>query len=151
MYTLNDLPGGAVIRIYATCDRYTPESVAEGDAEEHGWVGSLSDTAIYPSRNDVAPILEYRVMLNGTIRQESWHDTPEEAREEMLEEISELLRDLGSFETDDGSTLYASDSVTWDYRTADEYRYAVHAHVKHYTAERGWVEDDLDIVSGEQK
>lgn len=47
-------------------------------------------------------------------------ETVDQWRDRMLE------RYLGAVDSDDGETAYAADGVTWDYGTAEQYRYAAH-------------------------
>ena len=136
MFTLDTLPKNGVIRVYATCERVTPESASEGVAAESGWVTSLDSRMFYESRNDVAPVFECNT---------------EEFDEEAENELISLLNSLGSNYSDDGSTIYGQERDE-DYATGDEYGYALHAHVKHFehhlgeTARGGWVETNLAII-----
>lgn len=133
------------IRVYATVDRITPESAEFGDAEERGWVNSLDSSDIYESRNDVKPIFEAYVTGVTPSGTNIWSDTlygvDLDTSDELHEEFRELVQNFGAdFMSDADSTLYAADTVVYDYTTADEYAYAIHAHVKRFTATAGYAE-----------
>ena len=131
MITLDTLPRHGVIRVYATADVITSESAAHGDAAARGWVDDLDSTELEESRNYVRPVFECRV--------ESFDD---DAREVLADTVARL----GAHESDDGCTLYGCDGVTWDYATDAVWLYALHGHVKHFDAARGWVEDAVVIA-----
>lgn len=134
MFTLTSLPRSGYLNVYATCERVTDESAAEGMPAEQGYVNSLDSRTIYVFRNNVQPVLTARI-VDGAL-----HD-PDDA-----ERLADLISELGAFHTSDGSTLYGED-VHVDYSTGDHFTYTLHAHVKHYDAARGYVEDDVNIVA----
>lgn len=151
MYTLKNLPRNGVLRIYATCEAVTPESAEIGDAAERGWVDSLDSRSMYESRNDVSPIIELHVLhLLGGDTVALCDDpnardiTVEEADAEARDSIRRTLDALGAYENNGDGTLYGAGEDE-DYATGTSYRYALHAHVKHYSGERGWVEDAVEL------
>lgn len=154
MFTLDTLPRNGVLRIYGTADHYTPESLENGTPETNGWVDSLDSRSIQESRNDVRPLVELHVLhLLGGGATVCLTSDPNEADMTVMEmdadardEIGAVLSRLGAYQTDSGATLYAVDESP-DYATGEHWMYAIHAHVKHYDALRGWVEDDVDITA----
>jgi hypothetical protein len=142
---LNTLPRYGVLRIYATVDRITEESAAEGDAAERGWVSQVGSAQpfIYDSRNEVDPVFEARIE-NGKLSTYFLSEAiTDETHAEALEEIAELINSLGAIESDDGSTIYAADPVI-NSITGDYFNYALHSPVKQYVIARGYVEDEVD-------
>jgi hypothetical protein len=156
MFDLTHLPRTGKLRIYATADYITEESAAEGDAKERGWVNSLDalPQGICESRNDVEPLAEFVVAeLNGkryVIDQDTWTEGGDwdDAQDQVLSDIRDILEELGGHDSDDGSTIYGHREQEVQTGDGGVMTYAIHAHVKHYGAGRGWVEDDIDILTG---
>ncbi|MEV5068895.1 hypothetical protein MRBLMI12_000451 [Microbacterium sp. LMI12-1-1.1] len=149
--TLSALPLDGVIRVYVTGERVTHESAEHGDAAERGWSMRIGSPDLYPSRNDVSPLFEARVR-QGYMIETGWtladFDGPADATAGAADTLRDILAQLeGGWHTDDGSTVYAADAVTLDYASDSVFTYAVHAHVKHYAAGRGWVEDHVNIAA----
>jgi hypothetical protein len=149
--TAETLPAGGVVRVYATAERITPESAEHGDAAERGWVNRIGSADIYDSRNDVSPLFEANVTPDGLLIETrdvgGWDDAAEEGDASARDTLRDILAQLGAFHTDTGATLYAEDAQTLDYASDSVYLYAVHAHVKFRDPARGWVEDDVDMVT----
>jgi hypothetical protein len=156
-YSLTNLPHNGILRVYATGERRTDESVSEhADAAERGYVDSLDERKwFWESRNDVEPVYEAHVLhlLGGgnvpvlTLDPHDNSQSVEDAHAEALDALRKLVGSLRGQQSDDGSTIYSTDADV-DYATGDEFMYALHAHVKHFDALRGWVEDDVDILTG---
>lgn len=136
----------SVLNVFATVDRLTHEASEDGMPAESGWVNSLNGTEIHENRNDVAPLFSCWILPNGTLYTPGDKRPAPEQDQELREELSDLIQELGSYETEDGSTLYADDAETHDYTSDSTYLYALHAHVK-LGAERGYTEVDTDILA----
>lgn len=124
------------IYAYMTGERYTPESIEHGDAEERGWVDpSWSRRVFHESRNDVRPLMD------------EWmpHDNlPDVLRPESLADIvADVLAELGSYEDNGDGTFYGVDSHD-DYETGETYRYAIHFVLKDSTGERSWHPSEIE-------
>lgn len=143
-FTLDTLPASGVLRIYATASVVTAESAEQGDAAEQGWTDGLSGSAVWDNRDDVSPAAEYTI--SGGLMADSVADVHDlESHGVARGEIEQLISALGADDSDCGSTLYAADGVIWDYTTGETFLYALHAHVKHYTA-AGWIESPVNIL-----
>lgn len=142
MYTLHNLPPHGVVRVYVTAERVTPESAEHGDAAERGYVSEVGSREIYESRNDVAPAFEAtaRALTYG----HDYGNGLTMTADEMRAAAREIVESLGAYEDNGDGTSYAAEAVQ-DYRTGDDYFYAVHGHVKYLTA-RGWLESPVDIM-----
>lgn len=156
MIDLDHLPRAGMLRIYATADYITEESSANGDAKERGWVNSLDalPQGICESRNDVEPLAEFVVAELKGERYLIDHDTWTEggnwadAQDQVLSDIRDIVDALGGHDSDDGSTIYGHHEEQVHTGDGGVMTYAIHAHVKHYSPGRGWVEDDADILTG---
>lgn len=137
-------PAGGVLNVYATANRLTPEMTEFGDYAETGWVSDLTSSLIVESRNDVQPLFSCWVSADGKLFTPGSTDTAEEQDEDLRDELGDLLESLGYYDTDDGSTLYATDSQIWDYTTDSEYLYQLHGHIKTY-ANGEYVEVPCDL------
>lgn len=131
MFTLDTLPAHGAVRIYTTADVVTDESARFGDAARRGWVSEPGASDLEEARNYARPTVEVMLPLDDDDR----------------EVIARAVESLGAYETDDGSTLYATDGTVLDYMTDEVWTYALHAHVKHHDGVRGWVEDRVAIVA----
>lgn len=135
-------------KIYAwvTGERYTYESLENGDAEERGWVDVLwSRRQFVDSRNDARPIVDEwlpHADLPDALRRAV--DDAED-REEFAEIIRQALRDtLGAWEDNGDGTFYGVDGED-DYETGDHYTYALHFVIKDGAGERGWHPSEFGI------
>ena len=117
----------ARIFAFVTGSRHTPESIAHGDAEEHGWIDPMwSHNALFDSRNDVRPVVD------------CWEHDPERG-----DYVADALDLLGAWESSDGSTFYGIDPWDEDYRTGEHWTAALHFVRKSYDPESGrYVEED---------
>lgn len=129
--------------IFATADVVTSESAEFGDADRRGWVSDLNGSEVEESRNYVEPLVSMKWPLEDELAQnpDSYVDLSS-----VTDEIQDVINGLGAYSTEDGSTLYAEDSVDHDPTTDESWHYALHAHVKH-VGPNGWVETPVDITS----
>lgn len=125
------------LKMYVTVDRYTPESIEHGDAEERGWARAVGEADIYENRNYVSPIVD-EWFSDGDPR--GWW-----SNEDAPDYVRDALDSLGAYETDGNGTYYAADHMTLDYATGETFSYAIHAHVKHQDESGQWVETPIDV------
>lgn len=142
MFTLENLPGYATVLVYATVNVITDDSAEHGDWAETGWVADLDSTVVHDSRNDVPALWELRTDSDGKLS--TWMSEYVDI-EDALGDLKRVIGELGSYETEDGSTLSGDGSVQ-DFRTGHEYLYSLHAHVKYRDITNGYVEEDVAIV-----
>lgn len=140
-YDFGHLPRSGTIRVYATCDKVTPESASLGDIAEGGWVNATDDRSIQDARNHVSPVWECEV-VDGALSFTRSHFVDVE---DALSDLAATINSLRAYETEDGSTLSGTEGEP-DYATGAEYLYSLHAHVKHLDAKVGYVEDDFDLL-----
>lgn len=143
-YTLENLPANGTLYVYVTGERYTPESIAFGDAAERGYVDwSYSSTTLHESRNDVRPLIAVDAvdLRNGRFYSSGLYLTESEVRSEVLDDIREVI---GHADSSENGTIYSADETIWDYASPDTFMYTAHVFVKHYTAS-GYVESPVHI------
>lgn len=138
-FNWGNLPTYGYLTIYVTADRMTSEDSEFGTPAESGWVDKVGSTDIQESRNYVEPVYHYPVHYIG---------------DDEIEEFQNVIKSLGGYDTDDGTSLYALDSVTLDYADSEgsEYSYALHAHVKYFryapfSGAGEYVEEPFDMTS----
>lgn len=136
MYTLENLPANGTLYVYVTGERYTPESLAHGDAEESGWIDwSWSATTLHVLRTYVRPLIAV--------------DVADIDRGEILDAIRAVI---GHADSSERGTIYATDATIPDYSLPDTFTYAVHVFVKRNTAkgyEESPVHIPLDEINGD--
>jgi hypothetical protein len=144
----------SVIRVYVTGERVTDDSAEHGDAAERGWKNSLESHTYYDSRNDVAPILEFWGWTTSPVTASQFSEdrftTPNaESHAECVDAVRNLLGPVEHFkhhwESDNGSTLYSMNADI-DYVTGDYHSSAIHATIKYYKGDIGWVEDEFNLI-----
>ena len=149
---LNEFRECSILRVFVTGEYVTDESAAHGDAAERGWTTDVGARYFEESRNYVSPTFEARVVKQQgdtlLISDDTWTDGGNwrDDHEQMLLDLSEIIGPREGRHSDDGSTVYLHRE--WDdFENGGVRTYAVHANVKHYSHQRGWVEDDVDIVT----
>jgi hypothetical protein len=140
VYTLDNLPEYGQFNVFITATRINFDESEDGNAE-NGWVDyPHSTTELWDNRNYVRPYISIptREVRSGE----------EYGADYILGEIAYVL---GYVDSSDDGTIYAADAQTWDYRSADAFQYAMHAHVKHLT-DAGYVESPVhipaDLING---
>ena len=130
--TLDLLPKHGYLVVYATAEVWTNEATEFGSADRSGWASRLdrSDEPVQ-ARNDVDPVFTAHLPLN----------------EDERGELADVLAMLGPVDSDNGSTIYATGTKTYDMTTDEIWRYAVHAHVKRFnTVTMQWSEDSALLL-----
>lgn len=130
--TREHLPNDGYLVVYATVDVRTTEGDQWGLADRSGWVSTL-DRRDEPeqARNDVHPLFSEKL----PVRDEEWDD------------LKDIIKDMGPVDTEDGSTITATDPKVFDLKTDEAWQYTIHAHVKTYdTGTMNWVEVDARLL-----
>lgn len=129
--TLDHLPDHGLFFVYGTVDVWTEAALEFGNPDRLGWVSSL-DQPDEPeeNRDAVKPLFMARLPLS----------------EDDEGELRDVIALLGAVESENGSTIYATDLKTYDMSTDETWRYAVHAHVKLFGGTpRRWSEHDARL------
>lgn len=113
--TLDHLPEHGHLVVYGTVEVWTNAALEFGNPSRSGWAATL-DQPDEPaeSRDHVQPLFRAPLPLN----------------EEQREELADILAMLGAVDSENGSTIYATDTKTYDMSTDETWRYAVHASVR---------------------
>lgn len=135
-FTLEHVPAEPSLVIYGTVNVYTGASTEAGVPDRSGFVSSITqpDEPV-ESRDEARPLLERSLPLD----------------EDDAADILRILQDLGVADSEDGSTIYASDPKCYDLASDETWVYAIHAHIRRWDplAEGfvdGWVEDKVRIL-----
>src|SRR5687768_18025953 len=110
--TLEHIPEEPSLVIYGTVNVYTTASTEAGVPDRSGFVSTLTqpDEPV-ESRDDASPLLIRSLPLD----------------EEDAADIIRILEELGVADSEDGSTIYASDPKSYDLATDETWGYAIHA------------------------
>jgi hypothetical protein len=144
-WTTDRLPANGTIYAFltATAVEWSDSGDSDDYTEEHGWVSPRwSMTDLYESRNDVAPIDDWRLATDNT--PDLLRPDPDQTPTDWLAAL--LNETLGSWSDNGDGTYYGHDNLITDYTDPRDYTYAVHVHVKHCDSTRGWVEDSVTLA-----
>lgn len=131
-FTMENMPPEPSLVIYGTVNVLTTASTEAGVPDRGGFVSTLTqpDEPV-ESRDDASPLLIRSLPLD----------------EEDAADIIRILEELGVADSEDGSTIYASDPKCYDMASDETWSYAIHAHIRRFDPlAEGWVEDKVRIL-----
>lgn len=131
-FTLEHIPEEPSLEIYATVEVWTEAAREFGNTDRMGWVSSITQPdEPEPERDGVTPLFAASLPLD----------------EDNSDDIINILMDLGAVQSDDGSTIYATDAKVYDMASDETWAYTIHAHIRQQNPVTGeWTEDKVRIL-----